>query len=67
LHPDEKLIGLISLIGVTLVYDGVPALQRIVDPVLKSVALPILRMINIPLAILFWPLKKVTNYFSVEH
>jgi hypothetical protein len=25
------------------------------------------RMINIPLAILFWPLKKVTNYFSVEH
>jgi hypothetical protein len=67
LHPDEKLIGLISLIGVTLVYDGVPALQRIVDPVLKGVALPILRMINVPLAILFWPLKKVTNYFSVEH
>jgi hypothetical protein len=26
-----------------------------------------LRMINVPLAILFWPLKKVTNYFSVEH
>jgi hypothetical protein len=29
--------------------------------------LPILRLINIPLAILFWPIKKVTNYFSVEH
>ena len=66
LHPDEKLIGLISLIGVTLVYDGVPALQRVVDPVLKGVALPILRFINIPLAILFWPIKKVTNYFSVR-
>jgi predicted tellurium resistance membrane protein TerC len=67
LHPDEKLIGLISLIGLTLVYDGVPVLQRVVDPVLKGVALPILRLINIPLAILFWPIKKVTNYFSVEH
>jgi predicted tellurium resistance membrane protein TerC len=67
LHPDEKLVGLISLIGLTLVYDGVPALQRMIDPVLKRVALPVLQMINVPLAILFWPLKKVTNYFSVEH
>jgi YkoY family integral membrane protein len=56
----QKLAVLVEIILVALIYDAMPSLQRLVNPVLKNVCLPILRVLDFPLSILFWPIRKLT-------
>jgi predicted tellurium resistance membrane protein TerC len=67
LSQEQKLIGLLSLIGLSLVYDGVEAIQKIVDPVLRGVGQPLLRVIHAPLHILFWPLRGLMEAVNSGH
>jgi predicted tellurium resistance membrane protein TerC len=67
LSPEQKLIGLLTLIGVSLLYDGVEAIQKIVDPVLRGVGIPILRVIHAPLHLLFWPLRGLLSAVNSGH
>ena len=56
----QKLLVLVEIILVTLIYDAMPSLQRLVNPVLRGVFLPVLRVFNLPLSVLFWPIRKLT-------
>ena len=56
----QKFLALMEILLVTLVYDLSPLIQRIFSPVIRNVCLPVLKLINIPLSILFWPIKKLT-------
>jgi YkoY family integral membrane protein len=56
----QKLLVLLEIILLTLIYDAMPSLQRLLNPVLKAVFLPVLRFINYPLSLLFWPIRKLT-------
>lgn len=56
----QKFLVLVEIILVTLIYDAMPSLQRAVNPLLKGVFLPILKVVNLPLSILFWPIRKLT-------
>jgi len=56
----QKLLVLLEIILLTLIYDAMPSLQRLLNPVLKGVFLPLLRFINYPLSLLFWPIRKLT-------
>ncbi len=55
----QKFLVLLEIILFTLIYDAVPALQRIVDPILRTLFMPVLKLVNAPLAILFWPIRKL--------
>jgi len=57
----QKFLALIEIIIVTLIYDGMPSLQRALGPFLHRVCLPLLRVINMPLSLLFWPIRKLTS------
>lgn len=57
----QRFLVLVLLILLTLIYDASSALQAVVDPLLKAVCLPVMRLVNFPLAILFWPIKKLTD------
>ena len=59
LNELQKFLVLLEIILLTLIYDAVPAVRRLVDPLLRSVCRPLLRAIHFPLAILFWPVRKV--------
>jgi YkoY family integral membrane protein len=56
----QKLQVLVEIILFTLIYDAMPSLQRLVNPLLRSVCLPVLRLLNYPLSILFWPIRRLT-------
>ena len=56
----QKLLVLLEIILVTLIYDAMPSLQRLLNPLLKGAVRPLLRAINYPLSILFWPIRKLT-------
>ena len=56
----QKLLVLVEIILFTLIYDAMPSLQRVLNPLLRGIFLPILRLINYPLSILFWPIRKLT-------
>jgi YkoY family integral membrane protein len=56
----QKLLVLVEIILMTLIYDAMPSLQRLVNPVLRNVCRPILRVVDFPLALLFWPIRKLT-------
>jgi predicted tellurium resistance membrane protein TerC len=60
----QKFMALIEILLVTLIYDSMPLLQRVVGPLLQRVCLPVLRLINAPLSILFWPIRKLTALAS---
>lgn len=60
LNDVQKLLALVEIILLTLIYDAMPSLQRAVNPLLRGVFLPILKVVNFPLSILFWPIRKVT-------
>jgi predicted tellurium resistance membrane protein TerC len=67
LNSEQKLIGLLSLIGISLVYDGVSLVQKILDPLLLKIGLPILRLLHAPLHILFWPLRGLMEAVNSGH
>lgn len=67
LSAEQKLTGLLTLIGLSLLYDGVGVLQKIVDPILRAVGVPVLRMIHAPLHILFWPLRGLLSAVNSGH
>lgn len=67
LSPEQKLIGLLSLIGLSLLYDGLSFVQKIVDPILRGIGVPILRVIHAPLHILFWPLRGLLEAVNSGH
>jgi predicted tellurium resistance membrane protein TerC len=67
LNPEQKLIGLLTLIGITLLYDGVGVFQKILDPILRTVGMPLLRVIHAPLHILFWPLRGLLAAVNSGH
>jgi YkoY family integral membrane protein len=56
----QKFLALIEILLFTLIYDSMPALQRALSPLLQKFCLPVLRVINFPLSILFWPIRKLT-------
>jgi predicted tellurium resistance membrane protein TerC len=56
----QKFLALLEIILMTLIYDAMPSLQQRLNPVLKGVFLPILKVFNLPLTILFWPIRKIT-------
>ena len=56
----QKLAVLVEIILLTLIYDAMPSLQRLLRPFLRNICLPILRVLDFPLAILFWPIRKLT-------
>jgi predicted tellurium resistance membrane protein TerC len=56
----QKFLVLVEIILVTLIYDAMPSLQRLVNPLLRGVFLPVLRVFNMPLSLLFWPIRKLT-------
>ena len=56
----QKFLVLVEIILVTLVYDAMPSLQRMLHPLFKGFFLPVLRVLNYPLSILFWPIRKLT-------
>lgn len=60
----QKFLALIEILLVTLIYDAMPSLQKAVGPFLQRVCLPLLRIINAPLSILFWPVRKLTALAS---
>ena len=60
----QKCLALFELVLVTLLYDASPLLQRVFGPVLKKVCQPILRLINLPLSLIFWPIRKLTSLAS---
>jgi len=57
----QKFLALFEIILVTIIYDGMPSLQRLLAPFFQRVCLPALRIINMPLSILFWPIRKLTS------
>jgi predicted tellurium resistance membrane protein TerC len=56
----QKFLVLVEIILVTLVYDAMPSLQRLLHPFFKGVLLPVLRVLDYPLSLLFWPIRKLT-------
>lgn len=64
LQDEERLLGLLIILAATLVYDAFGGLQRALDPILKRVILPILRVVHLPLSYLFLPLRKLTKLAS---
>jgi tellurite resistance protein TerC len=56
----QKLLVLVEIILLTLIYDAMPSLQRLVNPFLRNVCLPILKVVDFPLSILFWPIRRLT-------
>jgi predicted tellurium resistance membrane protein TerC len=60
----QKFMVLLEIILVTLLYDASPAIQRVVDPFLNRVCIPLLRLINFPLSIVFWPIRRLTSLAS---
>jgi hypothetical protein len=67
LSQEQKLIGLLSLIGLSLVYDGISVVQKVLDPLLKGIGVPVLRVIHAPLHILFWPLRGLLDAVNSGH
>ncbi len=60
----QKFMALLEIILITLLYDASPALQRVLNPVLHRFCLPLLRLINLPLSFLFWPIRRLTSLAS---
>ena len=60
----QKFLALIEILLMTLIYDAMPSLRRVLSPFLHRVCLPLLRIINWPLSILFWPVRKLTEIAS---
>jgi predicted tellurium resistance membrane protein TerC len=60
----QKLLALVEILLITLIYDAMPALRNALAPVLRGICLPLLRLINWPLSILFWPIRKLTAIAS---
>lgn len=60
----QKFLALIEILLVTLIYDAMPSLRRVLDPFLHGVCLPVLRVLNWPLSLIFWPIRKLTAIAS---
>jgi len=57
--PEQKLAGLVVLVLVCALYDLVTPLQKALAPILSAVGMPIIRVLNAVLSVVFWPLRAI--------
>lgn len=59
----QKFQALIFITLLTLIYDALPDNRRL-QPFFTKLVLPLLKLVNAPLSILFWPIRKLTSLAS---
>lgn len=64
--PEQKLMGLIALVVLCAIYDVVTPLQKALTPILLAVGMPLMRLLNAILSVLFWPLRVVQGDLIVK-